>query len=510
MERYLNDPKWRSSQRKCCFLSLIPVLGYFGLIFMGKKSGRQQYRRLGIGYGVLSVGCFLAYVLSVLCDRIRWDSTIASILYRLEENLRLIGSLGILLLWLVCMIHTFVSSGEYLKFAALHALGAPRRSPLTANDQWRTQNSGWMIWAYLPSLSGLALIFAGRQLKKRGLTAFGIFAMVISWSFSIAEPITYRLCSYAISTALGAVGTWLTILLWIGLTIYVFLIREDYLDARAMDWTATTSRYNVLLDRKWRNSNSIWQVWTTVPYLGGIGVFIGGVRSRKKSHMLLGSVIIVLSLGYMLANILLNQALYDSHVIFTDAADIYRAFIDALWPIGILGYSLTIFAGCFIRWESLVSRAASLQGYSNEFERELDLYNRRQARSVPAPVAPVAPVAPKTQKTPKKPKAEPAAKPIDIPATPVASAAKAETSIDINSCTTEELMTLPGIGIVQAKQAMEYRTQHGGFRSVDEFIDVLMIKPHFAVQILSRASANAAPQPVHPVDSGAARRRIDF
>ena len=71
-------------------------------------------------------------------------------------------------------------------------------------------------------------------------------------------------------------------------------------------------------------------------------------------------------------------------------------------------------------------------------------------------------------------------------------------------------MALPGIGIVQAKQAMEYRAQHGGFRSVDEFIDILLIKPHFAVQILSRASANAAPQIVHPVDSGAARRRIDF
>ena len=160
MQRYLNDPNWKRSQRSCCFLSLIPVLGYFGLIFMGKKSGRRQYHRLGIAYGVLSVGCFLAYVLSVLCDRIRWDSAIASILYRLEDNLLLIGSLGIFLLWPVCMIHTFVISGEYLKFAALHALGAPRRSPLTANSQWRTQNSGWMIWAYLPSLSGLALIFA--------------------------------------------------------------------------------------------------------------------------------------------------------------------------------------------------------------------------------------------------------------------------------------------------------------------------------------------------------------
>ena len=39
MQRYLNDPKWKSNQRKCCFLSLMPVLGYFGLIFMGLSYG---------------------------------------------------------------------------------------------------------------------------------------------------------------------------------------------------------------------------------------------------------------------------------------------------------------------------------------------------------------------------------------------------------------------------------------------------------------------------------------
>ena len=85
-----------------------------------------------------------------------------------------------------------------------------------------------------------------------------------------------------------------------------------------------------------------------------------------------------------------------------------------------------------------------------------------------------------------------------------------KTMLELNTADKEELMTLPGIGIVQAKQAMEFRAQQGGFRSVDEFIEVLQIKPHFAVQILSRASVSAAPQPVHPVVSGAARRRIDF
>lgn len=504
MQRYLNDPKWKSANRKCCFLSLIPVLGFFGLIFMGKKSGRKQYRNLGVTYGILSGACFLACLTAIFINRIHWGVGY-DFLYRLEDNLQLYGALGLFLLWPVCLIHTFVRSGEYLKYLALHSLSAPRRSPLTAISDWRMQNSSWMIWAYLPSLSGLSLIFAGRQLRKQGLTAFGILSMVISWGFTLAETITDRLCSFAISTALGAIGTWLTIILWIGITIYVFLIREDYLDARASVWTAETSRYNVLLDDKWRRANSRWQIWTFFPYLGGIGVFIAGVKSRTKRTTFLGAFLILLTFAFMLTSVLLNNAYYDE-VVFSDAADAYRAAMDALWPISIAGYCLIIFAGCFVLWETLVAKAANLQGYSSEFERELDLYNRRQVQSA-APAVVSAPVTPKPA---KKAKSKTSAKPADAPAPAAPPAASGANPIDINTCTMDALMTLPGIGIAQAKHAMQYRAQQGGFRSVDEFVELLQIKPHFAVQILSRATVAAPSQTESHPEAGALRRRIDF
>ena len=84
--------------------------------------------------------------------------------------------------------------------------------------------------------------------------------------------------------------------------------------------------------------------------------------------------------------------------------------------------------------------------------------------------------------------------------------------VDINRCTQSELMTLPGIGVAQAKKAMEYRERSGGFRSLDEFVDVLQIKPHFAVQIFSRAVVSqveqkTAAQPSHTTHT---RRTIDF
>lgn len=44
--------------------------------------------------------------------------------------------------------------------------------------------------------------------------------------------------------------------------------------------------------------------------------------------------------------------------------------------------------------------------------------------------------------------------------------------ININTATSEQLKTLNGIGDVKAQAIIDYRTEHGGFSSVDELINV--------------------------------------
>lgn len=126
-------------------------------------------------------------------------------------------------------------------------------------------------------------------------------------------------------------------------------------------------------------------------------------------------------------------------------------------------------------------------------------YRQPQSREEPEPkVQPVPRPAPQPQ---PRPRPEPV---------PQAASPSGEL-VDINRCTQSELMTLPGIGVAQAKKALEYRQTHGGFRSLDEFVEVLEIKPHFAVQIFAKATASqssAAPKP--RTDSSAARRKFDF
>ncbi|MFI7415442.1 helix-hairpin-helix domain-containing protein [Streptomyces sp. NPDC049627] len=53
----------------------------------------------------------------------------------------------------------------------------------------------------------------------------------------------------------------------------------------------------------------------------------------------------------------------------------------------------------------------------------------------------------------------------------VAGAAPA-TPVSLNTATVDQLDTLPGVGPVLAQHIIDYRTQHGGFRSVDELREV--------------------------------------
>lgn len=490
MEERLNDRRWRSASRACCFYALIPVFGFFGFLFMGRRSGRKQFTALGAVYGLISLLAMTAFALAEFIDRL---SSRMTIIYQIEDYMSMYGTLGMVLIWPVCLIHTLALSNQYLQYLALNQVRSPRRSPLTAQREWRSRNLLWRNWAWFPYIGGFALIFAGSRMKKPAYTAFGVLSLVLVWGTSVAEAVVYQVGSFSTSNALGTLSAWFMLVFWLAVGLTVALIREEYLDVRASQWTADTSRYNVLLDAKWRSSNSRWQIWTFLPWLGGIGVLVAGIRNRKGRTVALGLLLCLLIFGIALTNIIANNRYYSSEIIFTPAADPYRAVQDAMWVLQFLAYGLAIYCGCHIRWEMLVARAASLQGYGSEFERELDLHNRSAARSVPAPV-PAPAVMPNPAPIPQ-PAAVPAAE---------------RTVLDINRCTEAELMTLPGIGIAQAKHAVQHRAEQGGFRSADEFVDILGVKPHFAAQIFPMITVGTPAAPVLHADAGGSRRRIDF
>ena len=82
------------------------------------------------------------------------------------------------------------------------------------------------------------------------------------------------------------------------------------------------------------------------------------------------------------------------------------------------------------------------------------------------------------------------------PAPTQAQAAAEKPSLNLNAATVEQLATLPGIGPKVAERILEYRTKNGGFKKIEELMNVkgigeksfLKIKPLVSVPKSDKAS----------------------
>lgn len=83
-------------------------------------------------------------------------------------------------------------------------------------------------------------------------------------------------------------------------------------------------------------------------------------------------------------------------------------------------------------------------------------------------------------------------------------------SIDINLCSIDTLSELPGVTLVLAKKAVNYRKKNNGFASVEEFYNVVGLKPHIIVQISDKLICNPLVEDLSTGNSYRIGRSLDL
>jgi competence protein ComEA len=135
----------------------------------------------------------------------------------------------------------------------------------------------------------------------------------------------------------------------------------------------------------------------------------------------------------------------------------------AYLPVLLLGI-VTVCAVCLgLRWRVLLD-AAPLPATAL-------IEPARAGQAAPAATAP--PPASVAASGPA-PASAPAALPLAAPAPPPAAGS---VRVELNTAGAAQLERLPGIGPVLAQRIVDYRRQHGAFKSVDQLLDVSGIGP---------------------------------
>lgn len=219
----------------------------------------------------------------------------------------------------------------------------------------------------------------------------------------------------------------------------------------------------------WEVWHSLWVLWS-FPMMACVGFFFIGKRVGHRSWLIWGGVYLV-----CLAMFFAFIEQYKNNPVFSTLSMIF-------W-LGSIIHS-------FVARGTYINKLIAMEEGEVEYRKQRS--NGNVGRAGASNTEQFASQY-KARQDQKKENSEKAADAANVAFQEVPQGVSNETSpgvVDLNSCTVAEMTSLPGITIIMAKQAMEYRETHGGFKSFDEFANLLKLKPHIYVKLFGKVVCN--------------------
>ncbi|MBQ4188246.1 MAG: helix-hairpin-helix domain-containing protein [Firmicutes bacterium] len=557
--RYAQPATVRKPPIGWLLLLYAPFVGYISMLYMGREAKRESWHRIGMIFGWALWGLLvLHWFLSNTMD-IRFVQIFQILLYVLQI---ILGSVW----W-----------GGFKKIYAFDHAVLPDFLP--GDKKWQRRHSLWLLWSLVPWGHSLMFLQIGyRAGKKQWIRMGWAFWVVTSLVIPFITNVSIGdILSDKIYWAFRNQGFYPSYSMFIGLfpfivyglaTAFFFTLglyyRKEYLKTIWPEEAAARSRYAILEKPGWRFTNSLWMAICLVPFGSGGSLVFSGIRIKQRRFIMAGILLILLPLVYLIGlralNVILSHGARsffenrlvnysdvdrDMYYLIVGLQEMYRAINLIIVPM--LSFALC----CSIREKYLQTTAANYGGFKTQIDRELAAREierfqamREETRQqeeaaeryftgseprrvldasqpvMPAAgaVQPMAQTAVQYTPQPMQPAprpSQPAPQHAVQPA--VQDAEEPSESININTCTQEELMKLPGVSVAMAMRAMQHREEIGGFATVDDFVDYLGLKPHFAVQVFEIATIDrpidrpterpASAEAADPGEAGEAERR---
>lgn len=519
------DEKWRKKNSLWLILAFIPVFNFLGFLYIGYKANRKEWTNRGRLFGTLNLLAWIAQTYIGSTTATIWSVIIDN--YHIVPTLDQSIAVCSVVLYVAVLIMEIAANSDFLK---LYWIIWNKKNPaheLLQDGAWKIKQSipviilpaillvciifisGSNSWdkiaycAFISTLSSLPFFYMAERANDKKWNKIGT-AHAINAFVMLVVGLVVVLNFNSLSQEVKGVslGLWCNVLAAMCWKITSFIAitaiclsalrREDYLEQLAPKYTYERQKWNCLQSTKWRLLNSWWLALCITPYSAPVSLICSGIGARKKKTTIAGILSLVLitafsTVSYMYVNGI--QIPISNEGVVARYCNTLRNML----------YIAIVFAAVLKRPAYLYARAELCGGYVSEVERELDFQKAFQEREIHAQqiiqagsekMGGVKPSVAVTQQIEAKAEAE---ETTHLPAVHSENGGGADTGsgiIDINQCTEQELMQLPGITIVDAKRAVEKRETQGRFKSVDEFVSYLHVKPHFAVKIFEMATAS--------------------